>query len=203
MATRKRKRRRKSTSLSMNPAKRRKRRRRSLSESGRVRRYARRAGSYVRGTTARTFTRTGLIEEAKRFVAGTAGGLAAGAAHQLMNPLPTWGRVVIQGTISFLICGVGGAKNLGAGYAGGASALEAQEFTQRSLSQMGLSSNRYADTNSANQLPLTLSDNRGNPLTLMEDTSTNTMYYLDEKSGVAYLAESIYPNYSPRYNQQR
>lgn len=181
------KRRRKSHSLSAAPTHR--RRRSGVKKTKRRRR---------RGLSS-PFSHASIAAAVKMVLGGTGGGFVAGVANQAMQNIPVLGRSAIQAGISYLFTGVIGWPNIGAGYAGGASALETQDVTRRMLSEMGLSANaKYADNKSANQLPVTLNAN-GVPMTLMEDTNTGKFMYFDEQSGNTYLAEEIYPQYVPRY----
>lgn len=144
------------------------------------------------------FTHAGIMSAAKTMIGGAGGGVAAGVAHKAMNSMTPLARIGVQMAISYGITAVVGWPNIGAGYAGGAAALEAQEVTGNLLSEVGIGTGRYADANAANELPLVLNDN-GEILNLCED-SNGTYVYLNERSGEAYLAESIYPEYMPRYN---
>lgn len=180
------KRRRKMSHLSAGP-----RRRRKSPAGTRRRRSRRRTG------LASAFTHAGIMAAAKTVIGGAGGGIAAGIAFKAMSSLNPLARGGVQLGLSYLINAVVGWPNIGAGYAGAAAALEAQEVTDKLLSEVGIGTSKYADGNAANELPLMLNDN-GNILQLMEDEN-GTFVYMNEQNGQAYLAESIYPNYSPRY----
>ncbi len=168
------------------------RRRRSSKPTRRRRSSRRRTG------LSAAFTHAGIMSAAKTMLGGAGGGLAAGVAHKVMGSMPPLARIGIQMAISYATTAVVGWPNIGAGYAGGATALESQEVTDKLLSEAGIMTGRYADSNAANQLPLVLNDN-GQMLNLCEDEN-GTYVYLNENTGDAYLAESIYPEYMPRYN---
>lgn len=182
-------------------AKARKRRKvRHLSAGPRRRRPATkttRRRSRRRSGLSSAFTHAGIVAAAKQILGGAAGGFASGVGHKAMSSLSPLARIGLQGVIAYGVSAIVGWPNIGAGYAGGSAALETQEVTNKLLSEVGIGGNKYADKNAANQLPLMLNDN-GNVLSLMEDEN-GTFVYMDQNSGAAYLAESIYPDYMPRY----
>lgn len=173
-----------------------------LSAAPRCRRSVKTAGRKRRSTRRRTglsaaFTHAGLVAAAKQILGGSAGGFAAGIGHKAMASMSPLARAGVQLAVSFGVTSLVGWPNIGAGYAGGAAALESQAMTEKLLSEVGIGAGKYADSRAANQLPMMLNDN-GNVLTLMEDEN-GTFVYMDENNGNAYLAESVYPDYMPRY----
>lgn len=150
-----------------------------------------------RGMSARRRKRSGLSElmtpagamaAGRGILGGAAGGFAGGILQGLVKDQSPIVRIGVGAVGSALIYALVG-PNVGAGMAGGITAIETATLRTQFMNEGG----DYADPDALNQLPPVLNEN-GDPMTLME--ADGELYYLDEATGDSYLAEEVYPQYA-------